>query len=60
MKFPTVAKPGVKTKSDNDAQNKNNEKDEANIGSGYFKQLGYRQTLAAKLRRKRNDLQNLG
>jgi hypothetical protein len=50
----------VKTKSDNDAQNKNNEKDEANIGSGYFKQLGYRQTLAAKLRRKRNDLQNLG
>jgi len=30
IKFHTAAKPGVKRKSDNAAQNKNNEKDEAN------------------------------
>jgi hypothetical protein len=30
IKFHTAAKPGVKRKSDNDAQNKNNEKYEAN------------------------------
>ena len=30
IKFYTAAKPGGKRKSDNDAQNKNNEKDEAN------------------------------
>jgi hypothetical protein len=30
IKFQTAAKPGVKRKSDNDAQNKNNEKYEAN------------------------------
>jgi hypothetical protein len=30
IKFPTAAKPGVKRKSDTDAQIKNNEKYEAN------------------------------
>jgi hypothetical protein len=35
IKFHIAAKPGVKRKSDNDAQNKNTEKYEP-IGSDYF------------------------
>jgi hypothetical protein len=50
IKFHTAAKPGVKRKSDNDAQNKNTKKYEANRKRFIiiFKQPGYRQALAAK------------
>ena len=59
IKLHTAAKPGVKRKSNKDAQNKNDEKYEAYRKRLFLKQLGYRQILVTKWRRKRNDLQNL-
>jgi hypothetical protein len=48
IKLHTAAEPGVKRKSNKDAQNKNDEKYEAYRKRLFLKQLGYRQILVTK------------